>query len=80
MVRIQHEHAMTQEAYDKAVSSGLIYTNIAQTLSRDYIDMYYVNVDTEEFVEYQKGEGNGTLTEVRRGWHFFSDWYFVYKK
>ena len=73
MVRIQHEHAMTQEAYDKAVSSGLIYTNIAQTLSRDYIDMYYVNVDTEEFVEYQKGEGNGTLTEVRRGWHFFSD-------
>ena len=73
MIRIQHEQAMTQEAYDKAVSSGLIYTNIAQTLSRDYIDLYYINADTEEFVEYQKDEENGSLSEIRRGWHFFSD-------
>lgn len=73
MIRIQHEQAMTQEAYDKAVSSGLIYTHIAQTLSRDYIDLYYINADTEEFVEYQKDEENGSLSEIRRGWHFFSD-------
>ena len=63
---------MTQKAYEEAVSSGVIYTNIAQTLARDYIDLYYINKDTEEYVEYRKGKKN-TLTEVRRGWHFFSD-------
>ena len=73
MVRIQHEHAMTKEAYEKAVSSGLIYTQIAQTLAKDYIDMYYVNTDSEEYVEYCMGGENGTLSEVDRGWHFFSD-------
>ena len=73
MVRIQHEQAMTKEAYESAVSSGLMYTHIAQTLARDYIDMYYVNTDTEEFIEYGMGEESGTLSEIRRGWHFFSD-------
>ncbi len=73
MVRIQHENAMTKEAYENAVSTGLMYTNIAQTLARDYTDLYYINADTEEFVQYCKGEGGNALSEVRRGWHFFSD-------
>ena len=73
MVRIQHEQAMTKEAYESAVSSGLMFTQIAQTLARDYIDMYYVNADTEEYIQYRKGEMGKALTEVRRGWHFFSD-------
>ena len=73
MVRIQHENAMTKEAYEKAVSSGVMYTHIAQTLSRDYTDMFYVNTDTEEFIEYRRGDAGGTLSETRRGWHFFSD-------
>ena len=73
MVRIQHEHAMTKEAYEKAVSSGLLYNNIAGTLARDYIDMYYINTDSEEYIEYKISEDNSTLSEIRRGWHFFSD-------
>lgn len=73
MIRIQHEQAMTQEAYEKAVSSGLMYTNIAQTLARDYMDLYYVNADTEEYIQYRKGDEDETISEVRRGWHFFSD-------
>ncbi|MDO4989400.1 MAG: amino acid permease [Eubacteriales bacterium] len=73
MVRIQHENAMTKEAYEKAVSSGVMYTHIAQTLSRDYTDMFYVNTDTEEFIEYRRGDAGGALSETRRGWHFFSD-------
>ncbi|SEQ23371.1 CheY chemotaxis protein or a CheY-like REC (receiver) domain [Lachnospiraceae bacterium NE2001] len=73
MVSVQHEQAMTKEAYENAISSGLMFTNIAQTLARDYIDMYYIDGDTEEFIEYQKDEEGGALTEVRRGWHFFSD-------
>ena len=73
LVRIQHENAMTKEAYETAVSSGLMYTHIAQTLARDYSDLYSVNTDTEEYVEYCRGEQGDGLSEKRRGWHFFSD-------
>ena len=73
MVRVQHEQAMTQEAYESAVSSGLMYTQIAHTLARDYLEMYYVNTDTEEYIEYRNGLEGKNLSEVRRGWHFFSD-------
>ncbi len=73
LTRIQHEHAMTKEAYERAVSSSLMYNNIARTLARDYIDMYYVDGNTEEYIEYRVSEEEKTLSEVRRGWHFFSD-------
>lgn len=73
LVRIRHEQAMTKEAYESAVNTGLMYNHIAQTLARDYAEMYYVNTDTEEFTEYGRGEKNSTLSEVRHGWHFFTD-------
>ena len=73
LVRIQHENALTKDAYESAVSSGLMYNHIAQTLARDYTGMFYVNTDSEEFVEYQMGAEGRSLTEKRRGWHFFSD-------
>ncbi len=73
MVRIQHENAMTKEAYENAVNSGIMYTHIAKTLARDYTDMFYVNLDTEEFIEYRRGSESSALSEMRRGWHFFSD-------
>ena len=73
LVRIQHENAMTKEAYETAVSSGLMFTHIAQTLARDYTDMYHVNTDTEEYIEYCRNEQGRGLSEKERGWHFFSD-------
>ena len=73
LVRIQHENDMTKEAYESAVSSGIMYTHIAKTLARDYTDLFYVNCDTEEFIEYRSTEKSTSLSEVRRGWHFFSD-------
>ncbi len=73
LVRIEHENAMTKEAYESAVTSGTMYTHIALTLARDYTDMFYVNTDTEEFIEYRRGEEGSALTEHQRGWHFFSD-------
>ncbi len=73
MVRIQHEDAMTKEDYENARSSGIMYTHIAQTMARDYTDMFYVNLDTEEFIEYRRGNEGSALSRMRRGWHFFSD-------
>ena len=71
MVRIQREIATSKEAYEKARRTGIIYTHIAQTLARSYEDLYYVNLYTEEFIEYQTDNEHNALTEARRGWHFF---------
>lgn len=72
LVVVQHEHAMTKEAYEKAVDTGSMYTNIALTLARDYTELFYVNTDTEEFTEYGRDD-EGKLVEQRKGYHFFSD-------
>ena len=72
MIRIQHEEAMTAEDFEKYRGAGIMYAHIAQTLARDYKDMFYVNLDTEEFIEYRRDDG-GALAEMTRGWHFFSD-------
>ncbi|MBR0410480.1 MAG: diguanylate cyclase [Eubacterium sp.] len=71
--RIRRENATTKEAYEKARGTGIIYTHIAQALARGYTDLYYINLDTEGFIEYRTDEDSGSLSEVRRGWHFFEE-------
>jgi diguanylate cyclase (GGDEF)-like protein len=71
LVRIRRENVTTKEAYEKTRSAGIIYTHIAQTLARGYSDLYYINLETEEFIEYRTDDASGRLNEVRRGDHFF---------
>ncbi len=71
MVRIRREIATSREAYEKARRTGIIYTHIAQTLARSYTDLYYVNLETEEYIEYRTNDEHKALTKARRGWHFF---------
>lgn len=73
LTRIRHENATTKEAYEKARSTSIMYSHIAQALARGYKKLYYVNVDTEEYIEYRTDDINGSLKEVRRGWHFFEE-------
>ena len=70
MVRIRREHATTKEAYEKARSAGVMYTRILQTLVRSYTDLYYVDLETEAFIEYTTDD-KGFLRETRRGESFF---------
>ena len=51
--------------------SEIIYTHIVQALAREYADLYYVNIDTDEFIEFQTDSNFGILTEARRGADFF---------
>ena len=69
--RIRRETATSKEAYENARSTGIIYTHLAQALARSYEDLYYINLNTEQFVEYRTDSEHGGLFEVRRGWHFF---------
>ena len=47
------------------------YTHIAYALARAYMDLFYVNMDTGEYIEFHTEEEYGVLTEARRGSDFF---------
>lgn len=69
--RIYRGNVTNKEGYEKAKTAGIIYTHLAQALAQGYEDLFYVDVNTEQFIEYQPDKESGGLAEVRRGWHFF---------
>ena len=60
-----------EEAYKKASSKATIYTHIAHALARGYADLYYVNMETNELIEFHTDDEHGVLSEVRHSADFF---------
>ncbi|MBP5312413.1 MAG: GGDEF domain-containing protein [Clostridia bacterium] len=60
-----------EKAYEKERSIGTVYSHLALSLARGYTDLYYVNMETDEFVEYRTNDDSVVLTEARRGSDFF---------
>ncbi|MGX8699684.1 MAG: hypothetical protein ACSW8F_07100, partial [bacterium] len=60
-----------EDAYEKARNTSIIFTHIAQSLARGYTDLFYVNMDTDELIEYHTNDELGVLTEARRSDDFF---------
>ncbi|MBQ3295061.1 MAG: EAL domain-containing protein [Erysipelotrichaceae bacterium] len=60
-----------EEAYKQASRTATIYTHVAHALARDYTDLYYVNMESEEFIAFHTDDKSGVLTEARRGKDFF---------
>lgn len=54
---------------DKA--EGASYAGIARALAADYYHIYYVDLDTEKFIEYSSPVGGEELAEERHGKNFF---------
>ena len=59
------------EAYEAERDNGVIYTRIAQSLARGYTDLYYVNIETNELIEFHTDDTLGLLSEARRSDDFF---------
>ncbi|MCR5674606.1 MAG: EAL domain-containing protein [Lachnospiraceae bacterium] len=51
--------------------SRLTYAHVAQALSSDYIDLYYVDVETEVFTQYSIGGEGSSISSERSGMNFF---------
>ena len=47
------------------------YAHIAYALARAYTDLFYVNMDTDEYIEYYSDDTRGMLLEARRANDFF---------
>ncbi len=71
LVCVRRENTTIRKAYKEARETGKIYTYIAHALARGYTDLYYVNMDTSEFIEFHTDDELGVLSEARRGTDFF---------
>ena len=60
-----------EAAYEKERSTGTIFAHIAMSMAQEYSELFYVNMVTDEYVEYHTDDENGVLTEARRGTDFF---------
>ena len=50
---------------------GISFAHMARALSADYIDLFYVDLETDEFVEYSSDAMRAELSSVGRGADFF---------
>ena len=48
-----------------------VYANIARALATDYSNIYYVNLETDDFIEYKSNSAKDELATERHGEDFF---------
>lgn len=70
-IGLRKENKRLRRAWMKAQQTGNIYSHVAYALARGCVDLFYVNVDSGEFIEYDTDDDRGMLKEVRRASEFF---------
>ena len=73
LMTVKRQRMQAEEAYEEAKSASITYSNIAQTLSTDYFNIFYVDLDTERFIEYTSHTADDDLVEERHGENFFAE-------
>ncbi len=58
-------------SYAQQQRSGTVFAHIAMSLARGYTELFYVNMDTGEYIEYHTDVESGIMTEARHGSDFF---------
>ena len=65
------EQMKAREAFEKAHTSSITFSRIAQALSEDYFRIYYVDLATNHFIEYSSNTAYKGLKPERTGDDFF---------
>ena len=84
-VRIRKENEQTRAAYQEALSTSAAYESVVNALSEDYFNLYYVDLETDDFIEYGFRTDKERRLNGLHGKHFFSETeknarLFVYEK
>ena len=72
-IRAKRENEETQAAYQKALSTSAVFESIVDALSQDFFDLYYVDLETDEYIEYGSWTKEGHRGTERRGSNFFAE-------
>ena len=73
VIRAREENEQTKAAYQEVLSTSTVYENIIDALTVDFFDLYYVDVETGEYVEYGSWTEEGHRETERRGDDFFAE-------
>ena len=73
LTRAKQEHEETQVAYAEALNTSAIYKSIVNALASNYFDLYYVNAETGEYVEFGSRTNEGNDSFARYGDDFFAE-------
>ncbi len=73
VIGVSNVDAAMQQALDgeKAAAKQLEFFTIAKALAADYFSIYYVDTETDRFIEYSPDEKNRSLEIERSGEDFF---------
>ncbi|MBQ7488113.1 MAG: response regulator [Clostridia bacterium] len=66
------EQMRAQANFEKAHHASITYSRIAQALAEDYFSIYYVDMQTDHFIEYSSDEAYRELCIDRSGDDFFA--------
>ena len=69
----QESAAASDDPCSRTWKTDKVYTHIAHALARGYTDLYYVNMETDEYIEYHTDDEKGVLNEARQGRNFFEE-------
>lgn len=72
MASARRESEKAREAYEEAMSANVTYSRLARALSTDYAYLYYVDTDSDNFIEYHTDKDNEALAVERNGVDFFT--------
>ena len=53
-------------------NAGTSYSQMARAMASDYVDLFYVDLETEKFIEYRPDAAQENLTMERHGEDFFA--------
>ncbi len=62
-----------EKEYEAAMAATVTYSRIAQSLAQEYFSIYYVDTDTDEYIEYSSTSEYQELQVERSGLDFFKD-------
>ena len=85
VVSIRKENEQTRAAYQEALSTSAVYESVVNVLSEDYFNLFYVDLETDGFIEYGSRTDQGQRMNGVPGRDFFSEarknaLSFVYEK
>lgn len=61
-----------EQQYQEAVAQNVTFSSIAQALAADYFSIYYVDIETDHFIEYSSHEEYQDLNIDKGGEDFFN--------
>jgi len=75
LVHMKQETREIRRSFEQSRSESLVFSRIASSLAADYDYVYYVNLDTDEYMEYHASTTPGKFSLVTRSKDFFDTAY-----